>query len=238
MQQAVAAYERVGGPEHPGVALSATILGMFYMRTDKLEQAQTQLERGRAILARSGHDGHRNFALNLGGLAGLLLKRGDPAAAEPLLRQALEIHAAKEGPTHVNTLSIRGELGHSLMKQGKTSEAIAVYEACLADLVALEDPRPWSLDMIGAGLAEAYVAAGRPEQLELRLLPVYEQMLAQSPNEAPWMLGFTLGKLLVDTDPARARPLVEAARAHVADKPTRQAELADIDAWLAKHPGE
>ncbi len=240
MSDAIAAYERVGGPEHPGVALSSTVLGLHYLHAGKLEAAQTLLERGRAILAKSGHSGHRNFALNLGGLAGLYLQRDDPAAAEPLLRQAIEIHAAKEGKTHVNTMSVRGELGHALVTQGKHAEAIEVYEACLEDLATLTDPRPWSLDTIGTGLARSYVAAGRPEQLETRLLPLYEQMLADSPSEAPWMLGFTLGKLLADTDLARARPLVEAARARVAkyatDEPNLQAELADMDAWLAKHP--
>ncbi len=239
MRDAIAAYERVGGPEHPGVALSATVLGMYYVRTNKLDQALPQLERGRKLLEAAGNTGHRNFALNLGGLARLYLQRDDPAAAEPLLRQAIAIHAAKEGPTHVNTMAVRDDLAHSLSKQGKYAEAIATYEACLADLTALSDPRPWALDSVGTGLARTYVAAGQPERLKDRLLPLYEQLLADTPEDAPWMLGFTLGKLLPATDLARARPLVEAARARARkydNEPLVADELAEIDAWLAEHP--
>ena len=68
---------------------------------------------------------------------------------------------------------------------------------------------------------------------------MYEQLLADTPENAPWMLGFTLGKLLPETDLARARPLVEAARASASkyDKePLVADELAEIDAWLAEHP--
>jgi predicted Ser/Thr protein kinase/tetratricopeptide (TPR) repeat protein len=235
LSDAIAAYERVGGPEHPGVALSATVLGLFYIQNGDLAAAQTQLERGRAIMSASGNSGHRNFALNLGGLATLHMKRDDPAAAEPLLRQAYEIHSAKEGPTHVNTMSMRAELGHALAKQGKHGEAIALLEACLADLEAGTDPEPWGLGKVGIALAEAYVAGGRPEALQRRILPLYERMAAAMPPHAgPWMLGFTLGKLLADTDLPRARALVESARASVPD--SQHAEVAELDAWLAKHP--
>jgi tetratricopeptide (TPR) repeat protein/predicted Ser/Thr protein kinase len=236
--EASAAFERLGGPEHPGVALSATLLGLHYTHSDRLDAAQAQLERAHAILTASGNRGHRNFALNLNGLATLHLKRDDPAAAEPLLRQAVEIHRAKEGPTHVNTMKARGDLGHALSMQGKHAEAIVVFEACLADLETLTDPQPWQLDSIGAGLASAYVAEGRTEPLKTRLLPLYERMVAALPlDSGPWMLGFTLGQQLADTDLPRARALVEAARPRAAVHADKKPEpLAEIDAWLAKHP--
>ncbi|MBA3545522.1 MAG: serine/threonine protein kinase [Nannocystis sp.] len=237
LSQAITAYERIGGPEHPGVALSATVLGMHYIHTGDFGSARTQLERGNAILSALGNRGHRNFALNLNGLATLHLKSGDPAAAEPLLRQALEIHVAKEGPLHVNTMGVRMALGTALAKQGKHAEAITVIEACLDDLESGPDPWPWDLDSSGASLAEAYAAVGRLDQLQTRILPMYEQMLAPLPADgSPWMLSFTLGQLLADTDLPKARALVETARARAASYTKDPEPLAKIEAWLAKHP--
>ena len=135
-------------------------------------------------------------------------------------------------------MKARGDLGHALSKQGKHAEAIVVFEACLADLETLTDPQPWQLDSIGAGLASAYVAEGRTEPLKTRLLPLYERMVAALPADSgPWMLGFTLGQQLADTDLPRARALVEAARPRAAVHADKKPEpLAEIDAWLAKHP--
>jgi len=237
LTQAVAAFERLGGPEHPGVALGVTMLGLHHVRADAYAEAQAQLERGRRILVASGNRGHRNFALILKGLATLHLKRDEPAAAEPLLREAAEIHRTKEGPTHLNTMGARSDLGRALAQQGKHAEALAVLEPTFDELVALPDPQAWLVDEIGTGLAEAYAALGRTDALRARILPVYERMTAAMPGTAgPWYLGFTLGRLLADTDLPRARALVEAARAAALDYTGKPELLARIDEWLATHP--
>jgi tetratricopeptide (TPR) repeat protein/tRNA A-37 threonylcarbamoyl transferase component Bud32 len=69
-------------------------------------------------------DEHPALAWNLSCLARLLLQRRlDPAAAEPLVRQALAIQQSRKGPDHIDTADVQTLLAEILTAQGAHSQA-------------------------------------------------------------------------------------------------------------------
>jgi serine/threonine-protein kinase len=65
-------------------------------------------------------------------LGGVLVDRGELAAAEPLLRHAEEVQRAAGGDDYPDRLETRSRLGRLLLRSGRRVEALAVLEDTLA----------------------------------------------------------------------------------------------------------
>jgi serine/threonine protein kinase/WD40 repeat protein len=113
-------------------------------------------------------------------LAALHLDRGEPADAEPLLRQGLERRLRLQGADHPATLAARKNLARALRGQKKWAEAVTVCRQCLyAYRRAVGPEHP---DVLAAmnDLAEALEEDGQPEEADalwLRCLQGWEHLM-------------------------------------------------------------
>ncbi|MBX9625937.1 MAG: hypothetical protein K2X82_19210, partial [Gemmataceae bacterium] len=108
----------------------------------------------------------------LGGLlaqAGKLLLGLDPAAAEPVLRECLELRE-KLAPTAWTTANARSLLGGALLRQGKPAEAEPLLVAGYEGLVAVRRSIPpvpqaqVNLPEAADRLVELYQKLGKPDE--------------------------------------------------------------------------
>ena len=109
----------------------------------------------------------------LGGLlaqSGKLLLNLDPAAAEPVLRECLELRE-KLAPVAWNTANAKSLLGDAQLRRGKPAEAepllVAGYAGLLADRANIP-PLPQAqanLPEAADRLVEVYVALGKPDEV-------------------------------------------------------------------------
>ncbi|MBX9585589.1 MAG: tetratricopeptide repeat protein, partial [Gemmataceae bacterium] len=110
-------------------------------------------------------------------LGGLLAQIGkqlldlDPAAAEPVLRECLDLRE-KLAPAAWNTANARSLLGDALLRQGKPAEAepllVAGYEGLLADRKNIPPVPQAQVNLPEAAdrLVELYVALNKPDEVK------------------------------------------------------------------------
>jgi tetratricopeptide (TPR) repeat protein len=226
-------------PDHPAAALVRSARGRILLEADRLDEAQAEYEKGKAILEATVGTRHRSYAFILGGLAHLHEVRDHWAEAEPLVRRAIEIHTASEGKAHLNTMEKRTMLGHVLMKLGRVDESIAEFESVLDDIAANPDVRPYELANLVAYAIDTFIAAERPADLLARVAPLFAAVERATPKDKviPSLL-FNRARLKL----AAGAPLAEAradalqARANAEAMQVPPQVLAEFDAWLAKHP--
>ncbi len=124
------------GGEHPLVAQSHLALAKAVAYRDP-SQAEEVFRESVALHERLLPPDDHRLAYPLLRLGRLLLSRGDAAAAEAPLRQAVEIRRRALPGTRLTSVA-ESHLGRSLMEQGKLEEAEEVFEAshenALADL--------------------------------------------------------------------------------------------------------
>ncbi|MBX9622484.1 MAG: tetratricopeptide repeat protein, partial [Gemmataceae bacterium] len=114
--------------------------------------------------------GHEPGSPGLGGLLaayGKILTDLDPAAAEPVLRECLELRE-KLNPTAWNTANAKSLLGGALVGLGRLAEAepllVAGYAGLLADRANIPPPAANNLPDAADRLVELYVALGKPDE--------------------------------------------------------------------------
>ncbi len=225
--------------EHPGVALGLTMLAGIHRRQDRVDEAQKELEKAGALIVATLGEDHRNYGLNLMGQSDVQIRRGDWAAAEPLMRRARDILQDREGPNHVNTLGAREYLGKILVEQDKHREALEVLDPLLTDLEAMKDTDGSYLAETAELYYRAHAGLGRGAETASRIQADYDRFAAQmKPEDLPPLLPFALARARFDGDHdvAAARALVELARIN-ADHMDIEPKLRDkFDDWLARHP--
>ena len=99
--------------------------------------------------------------------SGKMLLRLDPAAAEPVLRECLDLWE-KLDPKAWTTASARSLLGEALLLQGKLAAAeplfVAGYEGLLADRKNIPPQGMGNLPDAAGRLAQVYLALGKPAE--------------------------------------------------------------------------
>ncbi|MBX9585540.1 MAG: tetratricopeptide repeat-containing protein, partial [Gemmataceae bacterium] len=142
--QLIKAYARVGRP-----ADAARVVGEVLAEGRRRVKPASPEFGG--MLAKSG-----NWLLDL-----------DPAAAEPVLRECLELRE-KLDPKAWTTANTRSLLGDALLRQGKPAEAepllVAGYAGLLADRSNIPPPAANNLPEAADRLVDLYVALGKPDE--------------------------------------------------------------------------
>jgi tetratricopeptide (TPR) repeat protein len=165
LERALAIYRASEGEYGPRVAVLEFQLGEALRGAGRLDEAEPHLERARAIESELyGPDDPRTIA-TAHAVAGLLLDRGEWAAAEKKMRECLAAcDRAGPGGAHLKP-DLLTNLGHALYRQGRLEEARDSTEASLAltqeDRSAFYANRQHGLGMIlfDLGDYEAAVAA-------------------------------------------------------------------------------
>ena len=128
---ALEACERLLGPDHPDMLLTANNLAeLLYSKGD---YAGAEMLTYRVFEARErilGPD-HPDTLLNMNNLAALLSCKGDYAGAESLRRRVLEARERILGPEHPDTLFSVRELASSFYNKGDYAGAESLYRRSL-----------------------------------------------------------------------------------------------------------
>lgn len=127
-------YRSAQGFEHPGRASALSVMGnVAYWRGD-MQAAVDAFALSLEILER-GED-PEEIALARANLGEVLHELGREAAAEPILRAALESLTAQLGPEHSRLAVLRKALGATLLARGRPDEARVLLERALAQFEA------------------------------------------------------------------------------------------------------
>ena len=113
------------------LARTALGLGVLYLERGNAREAQTWLERHRAIVEAAYPPDAPQVLGSLNNLAILLYQRGDLDGAEPLYRRALESRERTLGPEHPDTLISLNNLAALLDERGDLDGAEPLYRRAL-----------------------------------------------------------------------------------------------------------
>jgi tetratricopeptide (TPR) repeat protein len=230
--------ERNLGPEHPSLANALNNLGAILSLRGQPAEGLVPLQRAMAITEKTFGPEHLNVATSLGQMALLYQALGRMPEGVPLLERQIAIldkHLKPEDPGLVLPLT---NLASFLAAVKRYPEELAVSQRAVRIAEKSYGPQSPSLMFPLLGLAGALVNLQRPAEA----IPYAERVLAAS--EAPGTyrgmrtsVRHCLALALVGAgrDRARARKLAEEAIAigH-AGGPQGRAEVAEIEAWLAR----
>jgi tetratricopeptide (TPR) repeat protein len=156
-RRSLAVRERIYGTEHMTVAASLAYLAEVEEARGELAAAEALHERGLAIL-RSTSVGAVRIADALETQALLVVRRGDPARALPLLDEASALLATSLPESDRRRAHLDAARGHCLARLGRLAEAEPLLTSALARLATFEttetaEARQW--------LAEAQAPSAR-----------------------------------------------------------------------------
>ena len=205
--------EAVYSPDDPDRAASMLQLGTVRWRRGDFTGALELLEQGLALRERTLGTDHESLPSLLNNVAILYWQAARYAEAGELYERALEIQRRDLGPDHpklagtLNNLALVREAGQDF------EASLALHqEALRIRRLAFEDPHPYVAETLN-NMANAYEGLGRIDeavQATSDALDMRRQIYA-APNDYIATSAFNLGKLLVPSDPARARRLLEEA---------------------------
>jgi tetratricopeptide (TPR) repeat protein len=128
--------EKTLGPNHPGVALDLTNLGLLYIKQGQFQKAEEPLFRALNIL--ESNYGADNMivlqARNL--LASVYENEGNLSEAESCYKKALASVQAVAGPTSLEMAKTLNKLAYLYYREGKYADAETVYKWALASTQA------------------------------------------------------------------------------------------------------
>ena len=111
-------------------------------------------------------------------LGRIVAENGDPATAEILLREALDIAHERLSPGHRKLAQAMGELGSCLIALGRLDEAeVLLLDAYQTVLAARGAPQSMITDAVHR-LVRLYVKWARPEEAAR-----FEQLLPRDPKD-------------------------------------------------------
>ena len=171
LRSAVRGYGAVHGEAHlfTGIALHnlATTLGA----AERWDEAAESLGRAVAIFEAEASESSPRVGRSLTLLGGIEIGRGDPEAAEVVLRRALGIWESADPPDPVQLANTRAQLGRSLHLQGRHAEAEPFLLAAHAAMREIASDTHPATRRAAEWLAELYEALDRaPEAARYRSL--------------------------------------------------------------------
>ena len=122
LKQAVQAKQRVYGPDHPRTLWTVWKIAEMDRDRGRLDEAGASFRRCIEGLLKAQGPESLEVATLRADLGLNELRRGEPARAEPLFREALVVYD-KAMPENWRRFEIRGQLGESLAAQKKFAEA-------------------------------------------------------------------------------------------------------------------
>lgn len=123
--RALAIYEKALGPEHPDLTRTLGGLANAYTDIKEYEKAQELYARALAIREKALGPKHPGVATLLSNLGGLLIQKGKPRDAVPMLQRAVDIIDAQDG-VQPGKFETHFELARALvLAKGDRARAIA-----------------------------------------------------------------------------------------------------------------
>ena len=166
LREGVAGMERILGDAHAEVAEGYNVLGITQSMAGDYDGAVASLERAVTVRRNLHGTEHPDYARGLNDLAAVHLYRLDPGAAEPLLRESLAIHERLLDPDNLVLSVNRTNLARALRDQGKTTEALALYDAAEASYLRQHGEGHPRVAYARVGKAETLFQAGRVDEAD------------------------------------------------------------------------
>ncbi|MBK7864706.1 MAG: tetratricopeptide repeat protein [Archangiaceae bacterium] len=232
-REVLALTEKVFGPEHPQVAYCLNGLAAALAGRGEHEEAVKVYRR--AIGLREKALGPDNPALvpllgNLCQLLGGQLARFDEAV--PMCERSIGIVERAKGADHVDAAIGHYMLGQVLRAQGQLPRAVEELERARATFEARFGADNPNLSDVLFELGQAHASLlHRPvavKLLEQAVVLADKGSHASSRGDARW----ALARVLAPSDPQRARALAEAAKHDLASAAGKEAQQAEIEAFL------
>jgi serine/threonine-protein kinase len=165
LERALAICEQLYGNAHPTVAELVNELGSVAVKQGRFDDAERQFQRMIGTYEAIYHDrNHYQVAVGMANLASVYMNRQQWTRAEPLLREALRICIATQGPDHINTGIAHVKLGRTLLRQERYQEAEAQTLAGYEILIKQSNPTDSFLRAARKDLREVYTALNEPEK--------------------------------------------------------------------------
>ncbi|HWB79784.1 MAG TPA: serine/threonine-protein kinase [Nannocystaceae bacterium] len=213
-----------------------TLGSVAYLEGD-LPRARTQMERALAIRERTLSPDHPDLASTYTNLGAVLQLQGDLVGARARLERALAIRERALGREHPDVALTLGNLAGVVSLQGETAAALALRKRELAIREVTNGPTHFETGVALAGVGELELLLGDVTHgratLE-RALPLLEAVPQEQLQTAVTRFRLAQAMWATPSEHAEARALAERARTELATAPHLQAQLAEIDAWLAK----
>lgn len=214
LEQSLALYERVLGPEHPETIISMNNLAGLYRAQGNIAAAYPLYERALEIRERVLGTEHPDTAASLNNLALLYHQQADYTTARSLYERALAIRERTLGSEHSATATSLSNLARLHHSQADYAAARPLYERALAIRERTLGPEHHYTAAILNSLAGLYRAQGNYEAarpLLERALAICERTLGPEHPQTADSLNDLAKLYRVQGDYEVAQPLLERA---------------------------
>jgi tetratricopeptide (TPR) repeat protein len=160
LREAIDIQAETLGPSHPDLGESVLDLAHALDAVGQHDEAEREAQRALEIMRAAFGERHQDYAFALHNVAVFRAQRSDPAGAEPLLREALEILDERLGRAHEATIHMRDSLGVILTKLERYDEARALLEEVLTQRRALLGDGHGKVGLTWSNLALARLRSG------------------------------------------------------------------------------
>lgn len=241
LERALAIKRKALPPEHPSVASAAMNLGLVLARTGELEVAIELFEEAVELRTANFGPDHADVGVALGNLADAYMRAGGrDDEAETVHRRALGIQQETLGREHTSVAGTLQNLGALMLKTGRPEEATPLVEEALAIFTKAFGPNHPAVAMCWHTLSQAHEDNGRLDdavEAAEKAMTTAEGGGGDEFSVATSRARLGMLRWRAGADPAKARSLVEAALAVMAETPDRETEeQARVQAWLQSHP--
>jgi len=193
LEQSLSIREAKLDPSHPDIASSLFMVGALSSETGDHAGAKAYFERSLSIRSSADPNGP-GTAECLNGLATVLVRMGDYAAAEPMYRDALRIWTKCWGPGHAKVGTGWNNLSTLLYATGDYDGALSCKQKALEIRMRTLGPRhelvAWTRANMGMNLA----ALGRKGEAREQYRTAIEILTARFGRDSP-EVGWTLKRL-------------------------------------------
>jgi tetratricopeptide (TPR) repeat protein/tRNA A-37 threonylcarbamoyl transferase component Bud32 len=243
-ERALTIRQKVLGPEHPDVAASLNNLANVRVSMGAHEEAKALHEQALAITEKALGPEHPDVAASLNNLGNSYETQGEHEKAKALHARALAIREKAFGPEHPDVAQSLNNLGNSYESMGAHEEAKALFERGLAIREKALSPNHPDVASSLIGLARiALVQRQQADAVMLANRAVRVREAGNAPAEDLAESRFVLARALWDApagqgrDHDRASALARQARDAFRKVKRNGKELAEAEAFLAKHGG-
>lgn len=174
IQQSLAIWEEVFGPNHLDVATSLNNLATLYQDQGDYTEAEPLYQRSLGILEGVLGPEHPDVVATLNNLALLYQVEGKYAEAEPLYQRSLAVLERVLGPEHPDVVATLNNLATLHQDRGNYTEAELLYQRSLAILERLLGPEHPDLAEGLLNLAVVYQAQDNYAEAE----PLFRRSLS------------------------------------------------------------